>query len=254
MFSSTDNNANDLVSWNVRTIPSRATLYAGTPASSRSSRRQRPWSGLSKPVSRLNSVVLPAPFGPIKAVTAPRWNSRCSTSTATSPPNVRRTASTTRIGSGFREPGSRATPSLHDGASVSAVTDRHLALVAEDSLRTEDHEQDQRRPDEDEADHPDLRAVDEPRRQAVVAVGLPEHVVGELQHTFEDDRADDRAEHPCRASQDQSDIRGQGEARAVVVRQERLIRSCEHPPGQRAEHPSEHQAPHRVPQAGRAKP
>ena len=32
-----------------------------------------PLSGLSKPVSRLNNVVLPAPLGPISAVIAPRW-------------------------------------------------------------------------------------------------------------------------------------------------------------------------------------
>ena len=113
MFSSTDRRDSDFVSWNVRTIPSRATLYEGTPASERSPPLRRkvhcPTSLRSKPVNRLNSVVLPAPFGPIRAVMAPRWISRCSTSTATSPPKLRRTSSTTRIGSGFLAPGAGGT-------------------------------------------------------------------------------------------------------------------------------------------------
>ena len=87
MFSITVRRASALVSWNVRTMPSRATLY-GRDARRSSCRRTSsgPWSGLSKPVSRLKNVVLPAPLGPISAVIAPRWTSTWSTSTATRPP------------------------------------------------------------------------------------------------------------------------------------------------------------------------
>jgi hypothetical protein len=58
-----------------------------------------PVSGRSKPVSRLKNVVLPAPFGPISAVILPRSISKCSTSTARRPPNVRTTSSATRMAS-----------------------------------------------------------------------------------------------------------------------------------------------------------
>ena len=71
-----------LVSWKVRTMPSRATLYAGTRFRLLPLNDQSPASGLSKPVSRLKNVVLPAPLGPISAVITPRWISMCSTSTA----------------------------------------------------------------------------------------------------------------------------------------------------------------------------
>src|SRR3954453_2467457 len=81
---------------------------------SRPSDVQLPVFGWSNPVSRLNSVVLPAPFGPMRPVMPPRWISRWSTETAVRPPNVRRTPSTTTIGSGL------ATPISH-GRSLGAA-------------------------------------------------------------------------------------------------------------------------------------
>ena len=78
------------MSWKVRTWPIRATLNDGMPESDLPSNVHLPVSGLSKPVSRLKSVVLPAPFGPMRAVIALRGISRWSTSTAVRPPNVRR--------------------------------------------------------------------------------------------------------------------------------------------------------------------
>src|SRR6476469_8225197 len=131
---------------------------------------QRPKFGLSKPVNKLNSVVLPAPLGPINAVMAPRWISTCSTSTATNPPKVRRTSSATSIGSGFEDPASQATPWIHAagaagaavGAGASAVTDQRLAFVAEYALRAEDHQQDEGDSDEHEPHDGDLAVVDQP--------------------------------------------------------------------------------------------
>src|SRR5690554_2891066 len=110
----------------------------------------RPALGRSKPHSRLNSVVLPAPFGPMSAVMAPRGISRWSTFTAVRPPNRRSTPSTTRIGSTFATPGTagplarpvvlgRATLPVFGALSpVVLLFDKgHLPLVSEDALRSE---------------------------------------------------------------------------------------------------------------------
>ena len=109
MFSITLSRVSALVSWKVRTIPSRATSCAATLRRLWPSKVPDPVSATSNPVIRLKKVVLPAPLGPISEVMTPRWISRWSTSTAISPPNARRTWSTTRIGSGLGTPGSGAT-------------------------------------------------------------------------------------------------------------------------------------------------
>ena len=79
MFSSTVSRDSALVSWKVRTTPSRATWCGDSLPSDWPSNDHVPVSGWSNPVSRLNSVVLPAPFGPIRPVMPPRWISRWST-------------------------------------------------------------------------------------------------------------------------------------------------------------------------------
>ena len=177
MFSSTVMRDSALVSWNVRTMPRRATLYAETPPSERPSNVQVPSLGLSKPVSRLKNVVFPAPFGPMSAVIAPRWTSRCSTWTATRPPKRRVTPSATRIGSGFGTPGRASRPTSPaapvwpppdpegtgsgpsaetDRAASSAGIERQLLLVAEQALRPEDHQRHQQQAHEDLPDDADL--------------------------------------------------------------------------------------------------
>ena len=90
---------------------------ADVPATGSPSNVHCPVFGSSKPVSRLKNVVLPAPFGPIRAVISLRCTSTWSTSTATSPPNARRTESTTRIGSDL------ATPGCASGTAFGAVGD-----------------------------------------------------------------------------------------------------------------------------------
>ena len=105
MFSITVSLPMTLVSWNVRTMPIRATLYEETPARLLPSNCHLPVLGVSKPVSRLNRVVLPAPLGPISAVILCRGISRYSTSTALMPPKLRVTFSATTIGSRFLQPG-----------------------------------------------------------------------------------------------------------------------------------------------------
>src|SRR6478609_3138839 len=133
----------------------RATLNDGMPDRFLPSNDQVPLLGLSKPQRRLKRVVLPAPFGPMSAVMAPRGTSRCSTSTAVMPPNRRCTASTTRIGSTLATPG-LTSPFVRPvvfgrlmlpvagaaaGSGVSSLDKGHLPLVSEDALRAEDHEQ-----------------------------------------------------------------------------------------------------------------
>src|SRR5438874_556200 len=61
---------------------------------SRSSRYTRPAVGACKPVMTLNSVVLPAPLGPIRPVTRPAAASRSSPANALTPPKRTSTAST----------------------------------------------------------------------------------------------------------------------------------------------------------------
>ncbi len=73
MFSITVSLESTFVSWKVRIMPRWATLAADTLARLLPLNDHSPSSGLSKHVSRLKNVVLPAPFGPISAVMSPRW-------------------------------------------------------------------------------------------------------------------------------------------------------------------------------------
>src|SRR5688500_11436476 len=162
MLSRTVSRDSALVSWKVRTMPRRATLCAAIPPRSLPSKDQLPSLGLSKPVSRLKKVVLPAPLGPISAVMTPRCTSRCSTSTAVRPPKRRVTPSATRIGSGLGTPGRASTAVSASAArraasgrssvgTASAGIERQLLLVSEDPLRAEDHERHQQHTHQDEA-------------------------------------------------------------------------------------------------------
>src|SRR5687767_4093977 len=144
MFSMTDMRARLLVSWNVRTMPRRATLCGDWPARLTPSKCHTPLSGSSKPVRRLKNVVLPAPFGPMSAVISLRWTSTCSTATAVRPPKRRVTPSATRIGSDL------ATPAVTGGAAVcSADIEDLLPLVTEDALGPEHHEEGEHEPGHD---------------------------------------------------------------------------------------------------------
>src|SRR5690606_35833671 len=100
-------------------------------------------------VMTLNSVVLPAPLGPISAVIDPRRTRRLAPAIAYTPPKRLTTPSTSRMGS----------PS---------VTQHHLLPLAEDALRPEGHEQDQRDADDHEPQGGDLlggeRQIEEARQ------------------------------------------------------------------------------------------
>ena len=53
------------MSWKVRTMPARAMACGGFPVISAPSRKVRPEPAEIAPAMRLNTVVLPAPFGPM---------------------------------------------------------------------------------------------------------------------------------------------------------------------------------------------
>ena len=72
--------------WKVLVRPRAATLWGFSPVMSSPSRRTRPAVGLCRPTSVLNSVDLPAPFGPMSPTISPLVTSNETASTACSPP------------------------------------------------------------------------------------------------------------------------------------------------------------------------
>src|SRR5579859_6484983 len=122
MLSSTVIAVSALVIWKVRTMPLRAITCGGRPNIDLPSNSIAPWSGLMKPVARLNSVVLPAPFGPISAVIDPRSTSKVAPSTALRPPKLLTRSRTAKIGS---------------------ATEHHLLALTENALGSQNHHENQ---------------------------------------------------------------------------------------------------------------
>src|SRR5216683_8260004 len=75
-------------------MPIRQIACGGRPVMSRSPKKIRPRVGCTWPVMRLNSVDLPAPFGPMTQAVRPRSTDRLTSWTATKPPNNLDTDST----------------------------------------------------------------------------------------------------------------------------------------------------------------
>ena len=185
-------------------------------------------------------MVFPAPFGPISAVMRLRSTSRWSTSTAARPPNCRRMPSATRIGSFFGMPGIHTTRSPRPpstGASAPPSL-RHAARRSDPCHRTSNTcsrlspkipcgrkitISAKASPATMFFTMPKLVRVDEPVRQLVVAGGLLEDVVDELDHEEEDDRADDRALHPAEATQHDDQEGEERQRRRELARLCRLL-------------------------------
>src|SRR3990167_6104974 len=74
-----------LIRWKDRPTRSGQTWWGGRPVMSRPSRSTAPASGRRWPVTRLKSVVLPAPFGPMIAAISPRATARLTPATAWKP-------------------------------------------------------------------------------------------------------------------------------------------------------------------------
>src|SRR5262245_63441556 len=141
----------------------------------------RPLSGRRKPVMIANSVVLPAPFGPISAVMQPAWALNDTSLTASRPPKRFDTRSTCRIVSAM-------------GALRLCGLARHEAREpraqigddAGDAARREGNHEDENAAVDDEV---------EPRR-------IAGNELGELAERFHDQRAEQRPEHRADAADD----------------------------------------------------
>src|SRR3954447_19440108 len=267
MFCSTVSRDSALVSWKVRTTPSRATWSGASFPSERSSKDQVPVLGWSKPVSRLNSVVLPAPLGPIRPVMPPRWISRWSTDTAVSPPNERVTLSTTTAGSGFATPTSQGSPRRAAWASRrgaccagapadiawapvvgdgSAGIEHHLSSVTEDALRPEDQQCHQSDTDQHEAQRRDIGRAEQRLRDDPVADEGLEAGVGELDQEHEDHAADDGPQDSGRAAQDERGVGEEGVCVLVLVGVHRPESQRVHRAAEGADHTAQDQRLHLV--------
>ena len=86
------------MSWKERPIPSRVRAAALRPVTSRPLKAIRPSLGRYWPLRRLNSVVLPAPLGPMMDLRVAGTTSRLTWSTATCPPKRMVTSRVERIG------------------------------------------------------------------------------------------------------------------------------------------------------------
>src|SRR5690606_12201157 len=77
---------NRFVSWNARPMPPFARAEGDRPVISSPPLNMRPSVGFNWPETRLNHVVLPAPFGPTITVSSPGWNAQVTPLTAAWPP------------------------------------------------------------------------------------------------------------------------------------------------------------------------
>ena len=84
-LSSTVRPGNGRTSWKVRPMPRRQTLSAESPSMRWPAKVIEPPSGSKTPAIMLNSVVLPAPFGPMTPQISPASTSNDTSSTATRP-------------------------------------------------------------------------------------------------------------------------------------------------------------------------
>src|SRR5580704_9458498 len=86
-FSNTDIVSKLRTTWNVRAIPAIAQATGPVPETRVPRRRISPASGVISPEIKLNSEVLPAPFGPIRPRISPSRTSNDISTLAATPPN-----------------------------------------------------------------------------------------------------------------------------------------------------------------------
>src|SRR3984893_3446771 len=103
-LSSTVRSAKRLVIWKVRARPWAARRYVGAPVTSRPKSVMAPALTGSEPEMRLNSVVFPAPFGPMRARRSPGRTASDTPPTACSPPKNLETPSSLSAKSEFTKP------------------------------------------------------------------------------------------------------------------------------------------------------
>src|SRR5690242_20462404 len=120
-------------------MPRWTALCGAMPVTSRPLNRTRPAVGFTKPVTRLMSVLLPEPFGPITPSAWPARTSKVTSFTARTAPKL------------LKSPSTRSTTSRGSGAMLGLLDrDQPLDLrvlphgEAEDALRQADGEDQQR--------------------------------------------------------------------------------------------------------------
>src|SRR5580704_8839961 len=151
----------------------------------------RPPLGAKNPLIIANKVVLPAPFGPIRAVMRPASTSSETLSTASNPPKRLLTPSTRSRGSAmglFRLQGIRGGETLP-----------HLAKQAGNTAGRKSHDQDKNAAIDDEV---------EPRRVAG-------DELGRFAHRLDHERAEQRTEHRAGAADNGREQRRDRNPRAI---------------------------------------
>src|ERR1035441_8006518 len=128
-FSNTERCSNGSGIWNDRPRPARQRCSGGNPVMSRPSSRMRPRSGRRMPVTRLNRVDLPAPFGPMMPSASPRASDKSMSLATTIMPN----AFETDFSSSITEPCllSRSAQQLHFPANRNL---RGQAVLGDDNF------------------------------------------------------------------------------------------------------------------------
>src|SRR6185312_8123949 len=124
MFSRTLMRANGWVIWKVRTMPAAQMRCGARPVMSWPCRVMRPVSGLWKPAMVANSVVLPAPLGPIRPTISPERTSSEAWSTALRPPNALESARTSSMAAASEQAGEAVGQAGHDQDQHRAVDDQ----------------------------------------------------------------------------------------------------------------------------------
>src|SRR5258705_5887357 len=97
-FSCAASSGKTFETWNVRRIRARVRRYGACPVMSAPSSSTEPDVGRSRPEMRLNSVVFPAPLGPITASSSPSRTSSPTSVTIVAPPMTSPRSLVARIG------------------------------------------------------------------------------------------------------------------------------------------------------------
>src|SRR3972149_2398673 len=182
--------------WNVFTSPRRTMRWGGRPSTRCPSKTTSPASGAYSPATTLNSVDLPAPFGPIRPVIVLGLTASVQPSTARMPPKLFATSRTSRM---FSAMGSPRLP-------------RDVPLLRDDSLRQEQDEQNQEDPDHNQVDEVD------PQREGVRDVRL--QLLGGPGEQPEQVSAQDHAAVVPAPPKDHDDVRVERRERRELVRED----------------------------------
>src|SRR5829696_1975671 len=131
-FSCTESSGKMLETWNVRPSPERARRYGASAVTSRPCSSTPPAVGRTSPESRLKSVVLPAPFGPMMPTSSPARTSSETSTTILAPPMSSPRLRVARIGAGV--------------ATIPEIRESPLARLRRGDERPLDPRDDLRRP------------------------------------------------------------------------------------------------------------